>query len=122
MKILSFLIFYSTMAPAALAFDPLPQGCGQFQIAGMIVADGPLLIFKSLSDTKEETKIQLPGPSQLRAAPYVQQSVLATVVLKRAVSNYRGSAEILEIRRQVTNPLAASSSGFKLVKSQSCLE
>lgn len=106
----------------ATKYVPNLEGCGEFDIVGVIGFDAGDLVLKVHSGSLSQIRFSLPAQSQMRALPFVDKTVLVRGVISQKIEKFRGSIDIKSIKQEVPDPLASNgSAGFASIKPQACM-
>ncbi len=118
----SLFIFCSLiLATSATAADWTGfQGCGLYEVKGVVrfVKNIPTMIINE--GTKSEIKLSVPIENEPKLSPYIDTPFIADVELKSKMNGSLGTGTVVKIETRLPHPLNPKDTGMKFLKKSEC--
>jgi len=116
------LIFFSlifTFSASAADWTGF-QGCGLYEVKGVVRFVKNIATMVVNEGTKSEIKISVPIENEPKLSPYIDSPFIAEVEMKTKMNGSLGSGTVMKIETRLPHPLNPKDTGMKFLKKSEC--
>ncbi len=120
MRFLSLLSLFLINSTSALTHWSGFEGCGTYKVQGVAQSSKKGVLIVVNDKTQSEFEVAIPIENEVRLAPYIDQAIVAEVLINTPPKGSKIQGLIKTIKSRLPNPINPADTGMRLISKDKC--